>query len=163
MDKSKVSYQKLFPFVLALIFWLFLLRVAVGALRDSFFPLIYINLNLILLFELYLITRSHQKPKFGISKTRICFSELFPRCSPYYSNSWWVGGVQLPRGVPRGTPRAVRVAMGEEGRRNGRIFLPLLSYCVKVATDSKLKGRSPGFVPCDTTLFVAGGSSVKQS
>lgn len=57
-------------------------------------------------------------------------SSLFPRCSPHHSNTGWVGGVQLPRGVPWGTPRAVRVTVGEEGRRYGKIssLSSLLSY-----------------------------------
>lgn len=70
-----------------------------------------------------------------------CFRSLppgSPRCSAYHLHPGRVGGIQLPRGIPGRSSRAVCVAMGEEGRRHGRIF-PLSALYLWWPSDSDKK------------------------
>lgn len=57
-----------------------------------------------------------------LSDVRRCRGR-FSRCRSHHSHPGRVGGVQLPGGVPGRSPGAVCVAVGEEGRRHGRLSL----------------------------------------
>lgn len=61
-----------------------------------------------------------------------CCSNLPPgssRCCAHHGNPRRERRVQLPGGLPWRHPRAVRLAVGEEGRRNGTtVHTPLLQY-----------------------------------
>lgn len=63
------------------------------------------------------------------------------RCRAHYRNSGWVGGVQLPRRVSGRPSRAVCVAMGEEGRRYGRISSKSLLSCLRWSRSSRCTVR----------------------
>lgn len=111
----------------------------------------------------------------------ICSSNLpprSPRCSPHHSNPGRKRCVQLPGGLPRGHPRAVRLAVGEEGRRNGTTAnTPLLQYnaahlscvcfcSVKVGSSPRRAPQNVKYISClcrlDTSycpvLVVAGAA-----
>lgn len=83
-------------------------------------------------------------------------SSLSPRasrCSAHHRDTRRVCGIQLPRWVPRRSSRAVCVAMGEEGRRHGRIF-PHSALCLWWPSDSDEK---KGLVTkCGAAAKVAG-------
>lgn len=83
------------------------------------------------------------------------FSNLSPRpsrCCAYHGNSRWKRRVQLPSGLSGRHPGAVRLAVGEEGRRNGTTahtlllqynaaHLPCVCFC-SVEDDSSAR-RAP--------------------
>lgn len=74
-----------------------------------------------------------------------------PRCRAHHGHPGRERRVQLPGGLPRRHPGAVRVAVGEEGRRNGTtVHTPLLQY-------------NAAHLPCVCFCLVEDGSSPRRA